>query len=240
MTPDDAAGIACVQVLSWRAAHRGLMPDQDLDGLSVQRRAEIWRSVVATGRSGEAVLVQERDDGVEGFAHVCPGRDADVDIGTGEVSSICLLPSAWGRGRGRALMDAAVRRLGAEGYHAATLWVLVTNDRARRFYDAAGWSCDGAEKTELVGGAASITETRYRRGIADRSPRSAAPTRQQGAAGGTRPRSRLPVERGSRASRRARSRAVSRSGRLVHTAAGRGRSRCRRRRRAPRSLRRPR
>jgi GNAT superfamily N-acetyltransferase len=152
-----------VQVLSWQAAYRDLMPDQVLDGLSVQRRAELWRSVVATGRSGEAVLVLEGDDGVEGFAHVCPGRDSDVDIGTGEVSSIYLLPSAWGKGRGRALMDAAVRRLRAEGYHAATLWVLVTNDRARRFYDAAGWSCDGAEKTELVGGTASITETRYRR-----------------------------------------------------------------------------
>jgi len=164
-TPDDAPGIASVQVRSWQAAYAGLMPDEVLDGLSVQRRTEVWRSVVA-GRPGEAVLVLEGDGGVEGFAHMCAGRDADVDVGTGEVSSIYLLPSAWGKGNGRALMDAAVRRLSTDGYHTAILWVLVTNDRARRFYDAAGWFCDGAEKTELVGGTASITETRYRRPLA--------------------------------------------------------------------------
>jgi len=160
-TPDDAPDIAIVQVRSWQAAYRGLMPDEVLDGLSVQRRTEVWRSVA--GRPEEAVLVVEGDGGVEGFAHVCAGRDGDVDAGTGEVSSIYLLPSAWGRGDGRALMDAAVARLSADGYHTAVLWVLVTNDRARRFYDAAGWVCDGAEKTELIGGSASITETRYRR-----------------------------------------------------------------------------
>ncbi len=161
-TPDDAAGIASVQVLSWKAAYRGLMPDAVLDGLSLERRVEVWRSVAA-GRAGEAVLVLEGDDGIEGFAHVCAGRDTDVDAGTGEVSSIYLLPAAWGKGRGRALMDAAVLRLRAEGYHTATLWVLVTNGRARRFYEAAGWSCDGVEKTERIGGSASVTEVRYRR-----------------------------------------------------------------------------
>jgi GNAT superfamily N-acetyltransferase len=162
-TSDDAAGIASVQVRSWQAAYRGLMPDEVLDGLSVERRTEVWRSVAAKGRSGEAVLVLEGEDGVEGFVHVCAGRDADVDVGTGEVSSIYLVPSAWGKGRGRALMDAAVERLCGEGYRMAILWVLVTNDRARRFYDAAGWSRDGAEKTELVAGTLSITEARYRR-----------------------------------------------------------------------------
>ncbi len=138
------------------------MPDQVLDGLSVPRRTEVWLPVAA-GRPGEQLLVLEGDGGVEGFAHVCAARDADVDVGTGEVSSIYLLPSAWGQGNGRALMEAVVRRLRAEGYHSAVLWVLVTNERARRFYDAAGWVCDGAEKTELIGGTTSITETRYRR-----------------------------------------------------------------------------
>ena len=102
--------IASVQVGSWQAAYRGLMPDEVLDGLSVERRAEVWRSVAA-GRAGEAVLVLEGNDGIEGFAHVCAGRDVDIDAGTGEVSSIYLLPASWGKGRGRALMDAAVQRL---------------------------------------------------------------------------------------------------------------------------------
>jgi GNAT superfamily N-acetyltransferase len=161
-TADDADAIASVQVRSWQAAYRGLMPDEVLEGLTVERRVEVWRSLAA-GRPKESVLVLEGDGGIEGFAHVCAGRDADADAGTGEVSSIYLLPAAWGKGRGRALMEAAVGRLSAEGYHTATLWVLVSNDRARRFYETAGWSCDGTEKTERVGARSSITETRYRR-----------------------------------------------------------------------------
>jgi len=162
-TTADAAAIASVHVGSWRAAYRGLMPDGVLDGLSVEQRAGVWRSVVGAGRPGEGVLVVETDVGVVGFAHVCPARDGYVDGGTGEVSAIYLLPEVWGTGHGRALMDAAVRRLGDHGYRTAILWVLVGNERARRFYDAAGWSCDGAEKTATVGGTATITETRYRR-----------------------------------------------------------------------------
>ena len=48
------------------------------------------------------------------------------------------------------------------GYASAVLWVLVTNERARRFYEIAGWSCDGTEKSEPFG-PATLTETRYGR-----------------------------------------------------------------------------
>ena len=162
-TTGDAAAVASVQVRSWQAAYRGLMPDEVLDGLSVDQRAHVWRPLVEAGEPGEGVLVAETDVGVVGFAHVCPARDADAEAGTGEVSAIYLLPEVWGTGHGRALMDAALRRLREDGYRSAILWVLVGNERARRFYAAAGWSCDGAEKTATVGGFATITETRYRR-----------------------------------------------------------------------------
>jgi hypothetical protein len=57
-------------------------------------------------------------------------------------------------------------RSGAElarlGYADAILWVLDTNDRARRFYALAGWADDGARKTDGSRGF-DITEVRYRR-----------------------------------------------------------------------------
>ena len=33
-TPEDGAALAAVEVRSWRAAYRGLMPDAFLDGIS--------------------------------------------------------------------------------------------------------------------------------------------------------------------------------------------------------------
>jgi ribosomal protein S18 acetylase RimI-like enzyme len=161
--PDDADAIASVHVASWQAAYRGLMPDAVLDGLSVERRADMWRQILAPGRTGHVVLVAAGEDGtgMSGFAHGGPGRDADLEPGTAELFSIYLLPGDWGRGAGRALMDGVLEGLGQQGYTAAVLWVLVGNDRARRFYEIAGWSGDGNEKSEEFGGAV-LTETRYR------------------------------------------------------------------------------
>jgi hypothetical protein len=45
------------------------------------------------------------------------------------------------------------------------LWVLDTNDRARRFYVLAGWAEDGASKTDGSRGF-DITEVRYRKTLA--------------------------------------------------------------------------
>jgi GNAT superfamily N-acetyltransferase len=92
-----------------------------------------------------------------------PARDADLDPArVGEVIGIYLLPEAWGTGLGRELMAASVEHLAAAGHSAATLWVLESNARARRFYARAGWAEDGAvQRSDRLG--FPITEVRYRR-----------------------------------------------------------------------------
>lgn len=45
---------------------------------------------------------------------------------------------------------------------ATTLWALDSNERARRFYELAGFAPDSTTKTETFAGA-TITEVRYRR-----------------------------------------------------------------------------
>ena len=161
-TPEDALAVASVHVESWRTAYRGQLSDDVLDNLSVDRRVETWSGVIeATGPSG-AVLLLERDGVVEGFAHVCEARDSDAGRGVGEVSAIYLRPAVWDQGFGRELMAAALRHLAEAGFTSATLWVLVSNDRARRFYEAGGWRPDGTERTEHIAGA-RVNEVRYRR-----------------------------------------------------------------------------
>src|SRR5205809_687375 len=49
----------------------------------------------------------------------------------------------------------------ARGYRAADLWVLSENDRARRFYEAAGWRAEDEERTESLF-EIELRETRYR------------------------------------------------------------------------------
>ncbi len=152
----DAEAIARVHVESWRGAYRGLLPDEVLAGLSVERRRAQWEQFV--GDPASRVLVAEDEGAVVGFVYVGPSRD---EPGAAELYAIYLDPARWDRGLGRELMERGVEAMRELGYAEATLWVLDTNERARRFYDAAGWRLDGAEKTEEIG--QPVTEVRYRR-----------------------------------------------------------------------------
>ena len=49
------------------------------------------------------------------------------------------------------------------GYESASLWSFAANERANAFYEAAGFTRDGSERTEEVWG--HIPELRYRRSL---------------------------------------------------------------------------
>ena len=51
-------------------------------------------------------------------------------------------------GYGRQMMEQFIREASAAGYKQLLLWVLEKNDRARRFYENAGFIPDGARKLE--------------------------------------------------------------------------------------------
>ena len=172
--PQDAALIAETHVLGWQGGYRGLLPQDYLDGMQVGgQRLERWtRTLVSLDWSHSGVLVAERDAGqLAGFASFGATRDEDDDPArvVGEVYAIYLAPIAWGQGLGRVLMSAALEHLAAAGYGEATLWVLDTNARARRFYAAAGFSTDGGEKTDETYGF-PIREIRYRRSLRGLAP----------------------------------------------------------------------
>jgi GNAT superfamily N-acetyltransferase len=162
--PEDAAAITVVHVRSWQGAYRGLLPQEYLDGLDPAGRVEWWRqSLERPGWPAAGTLVALSDGQVSGFANIGPTRDCGAgDARVGEVNAIYVLPEAWGAGLGRALMTAALGELAAGGYESATLWVLESNARARRFYERAGWTTDGSAKEADIAGA-RVTEVRYRR-----------------------------------------------------------------------------
>lgn len=163
---DDADQIAEVHVRSWQSAYRGLIPQNYLDGLDPSSRAEGWRRSVRDANSprGGTLVATDGDGTIVGFANIGPTRDEDAGDAVGEVLAIYLAPGAWGKGYGRALMAAALQRLAQAGYQQVTLWVLDSNARARRFYEAAGFEPDGAVKTDDRLGF-RLAEVRYRRSL---------------------------------------------------------------------------
>ena len=148
--PKDARAIAEVHVRAWRAAYRGQLTDDYLDGLTVEDRLDQHRQSLEQPMAEWRTWVSEEAGGVVAFAVTGPSQDADADPKTGELYAIYLQPDRVGTGVGRELFAHAIDDLRARGFRTATLWVLETNERARRFYEVAGWKTDGTETSERV------------------------------------------------------------------------------------------
>jgi GNAT superfamily N-acetyltransferase len=162
-TPDDAGQIAAVDVASWQAAYRGLMPDAYLDALSVEERAADWRRRLL-GRDterGRSTFVADDGGAILGFVRV--GPDPDVPA-AGFVFLLYVLPARWRGGVGTALMAAADAALRDGGFMSAALGVLEANDRARRFYECLGWRSDGSRRSDDYGGR-ELAALRYTRSL---------------------------------------------------------------------------
>lgn len=87
-----------------------------------------------------------------------------------ELFAINLDPDVWGRGLGQQLLESAVAGMRRLGREEAVLWVIPENARARRFYEAAGWVADGAQRVAEIQGV-TVPELRHRFALT-RDPRS--------------------------------------------------------------------
>lgn len=132
--------------------------------MSVSDHIEMWRSRLTAEAPDGAVFVGEADGEVVGFAGCGAARGDDAIDGAGELKAIYVHPRSWGTGAGRGLMQAAEHWLREAGFPEAMLWVLTANDRARRFYEIAGWRFDGTEKMYERDGH-QIPEVRYVRDL---------------------------------------------------------------------------
>ena len=148
--PEDARAIAEIHVRSWQAAYRGQLTDEFLDALAVEDRLDQHRRSLEEPRAGWTTWVVEEGAGPVGFAVTGPSEDADAGERTAELYAIYLDPERFGTGTGRRLLEHAVEDLRSRGFRTATLWVLETNVRGRRFYEAAGWANDGTVTSERV------------------------------------------------------------------------------------------
>lgn len=146
-TSADAEQIANIHVLAWRWAYCGQVPDSFLASLSVYDRIQAWRSSL-DHPGGSRVWVAEAEGRVIGFVSAGPCRDEDAEPETGEVYAIYIEPSRVNTGLGRRLFETATRWLRTSGFQRATLWVLASNSRSRRFYEKAGWVPDGSTKVD--------------------------------------------------------------------------------------------
>jgi ribosomal protein S18 acetylase RimI-like enzyme len=154
--PDDAAAIARVQVSTWRATYRGIVPGAFLDGIRVDEWAARRRGDLET--PGSVALVAEEGGVAIGFLLAGrarggpPGHDA-------EVHALYVLRERQRRGVGRRLLRDGAAAVAARGHRSLLLWVLRDNAPARAFYERLGGRVVASKEIEI--GGAALPEVAY-------------------------------------------------------------------------------
>ena len=155
-TVEDADAIARTHVASWRATYPGIVPQVYLDSLSVEERAERWRSALIAS-TGMKIYVAECSEMICGFASGGPAR-AEITGFSGELYAIYLNPEAQRSGIGARLFWSVAEDLVSSGHRGMYVWVLKDNP-SRGFYERMGGSPLTTAEIEI--GGKMLTEISY-------------------------------------------------------------------------------
>jgi GNAT superfamily N-acetyltransferase len=158
--PSDVPEIARIQLATWRAAYRDLLPAEVLDALDAGEAETTWRHTVEQGPARVFVAVegpwhvgfcaagpspQDESAGADGV----PVPDADRVA----LFSTLLVEPRWGRrGHGGRLVAAAGEAMLAAGAARGIAWVAEADKASRGFWQRAGWVPDGTARTLDAGG----------------------------------------------------------------------------------------
>ncbi|GGR02356.1 GNAT family N-acetyltransferase [Streptomyces netropsis] len=167
MTEADIEAVSGIRVTGWQTAYAGVVPQPYLDAMTVEddaRRRRTWFTP-SRGQALDLVAVDDRAVAV-GWASLGPYREEAGAAGEsyGELYALYVRPDRIGTGVGRLLLQEVHRHAAALRFDSLLLWVLTDNPRARRFYETAGYTADGAVQSDLYD-EVELTEVRYRRAL---------------------------------------------------------------------------
>ncbi|AQU79470.1 GNAT family N-acetyltransferase [Planococcus faecalis] len=99
---EDASAIAKVHVDSWRTTYKQIMSSDFLNGLSYEKRTELWEENLLEKENH--IIVAETSDGIIiGFATAAKRKSNTVER-SGDLTSIYLFEDYQGQGIGKMLL----------------------------------------------------------------------------------------------------------------------------------------
>ncbi len=132
---EDALAVAKVHVESWRKSFAGIVPQEFLDNLTVEKREPAFRQ-----RFGDAnykmFVAETAKDGIVGFADFGAARESDFAF-EAELYAIYLLREFQGKGIGENLFRLCQKEMSANGFDSMFLIALEVSPY-KSFYEKMG------------------------------------------------------------------------------------------------------
>jgi GNAT superfamily N-acetyltransferase len=130
----DSEAIGQIQVRSWQATYKGILPASYLSAMGPDQVAQTVRMAIMDARN--LYLIADCGHLPVGYIAAGPSRTPD-SIYKAELYELYLLPGTQSRGIGTQLLAEAARRLYKRGLYSLKVWVLSRNP-CRRFYEKRG------------------------------------------------------------------------------------------------------
>jgi ribosomal protein S18 acetylase RimI-like enzyme len=153
---EDSAGIAKVQIDSYRIGYRGLVPDHFYAHMTIEEQTQDWIDILSKANPNPLYVAVDDENHVLGYALGRLLTDEKFDC---ELSALHILKDHQRQGHGTALMSAIAKHYTDAGHTSLVLWTIKGNS-ARAMYEKLGGKLAG-EKTYSLDADTELTEVAY-------------------------------------------------------------------------------
>ena len=160
----DAKAIAELHNATVCEAFKSAVPNAPVPVSALEKPQAYWREAIEYAEPQVQVAID--GDKIVGFVGFDRSRDKGTPQTMGEIWAIYVAQSHLGQGVGLALWDAAREGLMEEGCTHVTIWVALSNDRALRFHELAGFKREPSSAKTVPVGTARVEEIRLKRALA--------------------------------------------------------------------------
>lgn len=154
---DDSAGIAHVQITSYRTAYARFFPQAYLDHFTYEEQTQDWRDLMRDPEHDPLFVAADEERGIVGYA-LGTAETEGFEPKFGELVALHVLPEHQRHGIGRRLFARMAAELQERGKTALMLWTIKENP-VRAFYERLGGALAG-EKSYKVDNM-TVTEVAY-------------------------------------------------------------------------------
>ena len=147
--PKDAADVARIYIDSWHDTYPGVLSSALLCAMTPKGQTARWHAAIRAQKRETVLVAEEAKHGIIGMSSLGASRDRALGY-DGEVYTLYVDPSFYGRGAGRALLKGGFAVLRARGLTSCVIWAHAKNN-ARFFYETMGGRTVAERTARMMG-----------------------------------------------------------------------------------------